>query len=197
MFRVCRALMKGEMALNILHDGNPQYGAPYTTQDRVMREDEIEDFLKSVRGWQTLSSGAITKDFVFEDYWLAYEWMGRVLAFAYTSSKYPRLHWEGKRISVTVYSGHFKGLSNAEAVLAAFMNDQFFLIKKAAEQRDNLLAMTGTMAEDYGVDVDAVRHPKPAFQKLDSLSPAMRDLPRDPGLEDAALGSGTNDRSTA
>ena len=64
LLRTARFL-KTDRVFNILHDCNPQIGAPYDTQDRVMKEDEMQDFLKSVRGWTVLPSGAITRSFQF------------------------------------------------------------------------------------------------------------------------------------
>jgi pterin-4a-carbinolamine dehydratase len=158
MLRRCARLLKGEMTVNILHDCNPQWGAPYNTTDRVMKEDEFHDFLASVRGWTVLDSGAITKRFEFPDYMMVYEWMGRVMGFGYTCDRYPRLHWDGTFVTATVYSGHFRGITNREARLAAFMNDQCNLIKRAAEQRDNLFATITQSAAQAGFDANAVRH---------------------------------------
>lgn len=160
MLRRCRLRCKGDMVMNFLHDGNPQYGAPYNTYDRRMREDEFDDFMKSVKGWEVLESGAIRRTFNFADYNLAYDFMGRVLAFGYMADRYPRVHWDKLDVTATIYSGKFKGVSLREARLAAFMNDQWFLIKKANEQRDNLIAAHGAQAEGVGVAVSEVRHPE-------------------------------------
>ncbi|RHW71112.1 pterin 4 alpha carbinolamine dehydratase [Trypanosoma brucei equiperdum] len=42
---------KGDYGFNIFHNSNPQHGASYARHERRMREDEVEDFLKSVKGW--------------------------------------------------------------------------------------------------------------------------------------------------
>eukprot|EP00672_Neobodo_designis_P020048 CAMPEP_0174831190 /NCGR_PEP_ID=MMETSP1114-20130205/2960_1 /TAXON_ID=312471 /ORGANISM="Neobodo designis, Strain CCAP 1951/1" /LENGTH=160 /DNA_ID=CAMNT_0016065011 /DNA_START=140 /DNA_END=618 /DNA_ORIENTATION=- len=134
-----------------------------------MKEDEFQDFMKSVRGWTVLPSGAITRSYKFADFMLAYEWMGRVLAFGYASTKYPRLKWEGTTISATVYSGHFKGLSHKEARLAAFMNDQANLIRKAGEGREELLRTATELAAESGFDVASARHFPTVAEQLERM----------------------------
>lgn len=132
--------LKGEHAFVFIHDGNPQNGAPYNEHDRRMRDDEFEDFLLSCKGWHVVKeTSAITRTFQFDRHALAYEWMGRVMGFAYMADKFPRVVWMGSRVDVTVYSGRFKGLSVREARLAAFMSDQAFLIRTADQQRKQLV----------------------------------------------------------
>ena len=138
--RTCR-ILKGDLASVVLHDCNPQHGAPYNNHDRAMRDEEFHAFLASVKGWTTLDSGAIHRSYDFDNYKLAYEWMGRVFAFAYISDKYPKLHWKDCHVEVTLYSGRFHGISRREARLAAFMNDHFNLLRKAqVSQREQLEA---------------------------------------------------------
>ena len=189
MLRLSRRLLKGDMTFNVLHDCNPQIGAPYDTQDRVMKEDEIQDFLKSVRGWTVLPSGAITRSYDFDEYMLAYEWMGRVMAFGFTSDKYPRLHWEGTKITATVYSGHFKGLSHKEARLAAFMNDHWNMIRKAGEGREELLRSATELAAHSGFDIEKARHFPTVAEQLEQLRHVQPDgsAPEDNTESDSAF----------
>lgn len=42
---------KGDYGFNVFHNSNPQHGGSYARHERRMREDEVEDFLKSVKGW--------------------------------------------------------------------------------------------------------------------------------------------------
>lgn len=134
MLRCTRWLRKGDFAAVFFHDNNPQNGAPYNEHDRKLRDDELDDFMKSVKGWRRLDNGAITRSFRFDKRAYAYEWMGRVLGFTYLSEKYPKITWQGNAVDVVIYSARFHGLSVKEARVAAFMNDQAFLIKKADAQ---------------------------------------------------------------
>lgn len=139
MFRRSLNFFKGDLTAVVLHDCNPQHGAPYNNHDRAMRDEEFQAFLSSVKGWTVLDSGAIHRTFEFSNYKLAYEWMGRLFAYTYVSDKYPKLHWKGTSIEVTVYSGRFHGISRREARLAAFMNDHFNLLRKAfVAQKEHL-----------------------------------------------------------
>jgi pterin-4a-carbinolamine dehydratase len=128
------------MAFAVIHDGNPQHGGPVNSHDRKMKDDEFEDFMRSVKGWTVLESGAMTREFNFAAHHMAYDWMGRTMAFAYNSDRYPKIHWHKDVISATIYSGKFGGITSREARLAAFMSDQFFLIKRAHQQKDYLLS---------------------------------------------------------
>eukprot|EP00796_Vickermania_ingenoplastis_P011708 gene11708-8055_t len=46
----CRRF-KGDYGFNVFHNSNPQHGGSYARHERRMREDEVEDFHKSVKGW--------------------------------------------------------------------------------------------------------------------------------------------------
>jgi pterin-4a-carbinolamine dehydratase len=141
MLRRSRFFLKGDLTSVVLHDCNPQHGAPYNNHDRAMRDEEFQAFLSSVKGWTVLESGAIHRTFEFSNYKLAYEWMGRLFAYSYVSDKYPKLHWQGTHVEVTIYSGRFHGITRREARLAAFMNDHFNLLRKAqVAQKEHLEA---------------------------------------------------------
>lgn len=43
---------KGDYGFNVFHSSNPQHGGSYARHERRMREDEVEDFLASVKGWE-------------------------------------------------------------------------------------------------------------------------------------------------
>ena len=140
MFRRCRWALKGEFAANVFHDSNPEIGAPYTTDDRKMRDDEFEDFLKSVKGWHLdKRSGAIERTFVFPTPTMAHQFMGRVFAFSYFSDRYARVRWHKDKVYAKLYSGQFNGITKLEARLAAFMSDQYNLLRKATAQQDRFL----------------------------------------------------------
>ncbi|KPA75913.1 putative mitochondrial hypothetical protein [Leptomonas pyrrhocoris] len=42
---------KGDYGFNVFHNSNPQHGGSYARHERRMRDDEVEDFLKSVKHW--------------------------------------------------------------------------------------------------------------------------------------------------
>ena len=145
MLRRTTNFLKGDLTAIVVHDCNPQHGAPYNNHDRTMRDEEFQAFLKSVKGWTVLESGAIHRTFEFANYKLAYEWMGRLFAYSYTSDKYPKLQWHGTHVEVTIYSGRFHGITKREARLAAFMNDHFNLLRKAqVAQKEHLEASKAT-----------------------------------------------------
>lgn len=181
---------KGDYGFNVFHNSNPQHGGSYARHERRMRDEEVEDFLRSVKGWVpvwrdgttpaatstaaskgnpmgTCAPGvlpsldsicttialenlppdpsqlqfgdeAIMKTFTFMDYNDAYLFMGRVWAFCYGCDKYPHVVWKGKEITVFLYSPSFKGLSKREARVAAFLNDQFNMLKKSGVQREKV-----------------------------------------------------------
>ncbi|XQJ25203.1 Pterin 4 alpha carbinolamine dehydratase, putative [Leishmania guyanensis] len=43
---------KGDYGFNVFHNSNPQHGGSYARHERRMRDDEVEDFLKSVKHWR-------------------------------------------------------------------------------------------------------------------------------------------------
>lgn len=45
---------KGDYGFNVFHNSNPQHGGSYARHERRMREGEVEDFLRSVKGWQSV-----------------------------------------------------------------------------------------------------------------------------------------------
>ncbi|CBZ24340.1 conserved hypothetical protein [Leishmania mexicana MHOM/GT/2001/U1103] len=166
---------KGDYGFNVFHNSNPQHGGSYARHERRMREDEVEDFLKSVKHWRpvyedvadsdlvddaqsssSLSTSAssaeppmprfahmgeeaIMRTFHFEAFREAYLFMGRVWAFCYGSDKYPHVTWEGTAITVYLYSPSFRGLSKREARVAAFLNDQYNMIRKSKWQQRRIV----------------------------------------------------------
>ncbi|KEG08600.1 hypothetical protein DQ04_06831020 [Trypanosoma grayi] len=42
---------KGDYGFNVFHNSNPQHGGSYARHERRMRDEEVEDFLRSVKGW--------------------------------------------------------------------------------------------------------------------------------------------------
>ncbi len=127
-----------------MHDCNPESGGPYSVNDRKMREDEFEDFLKSVKGWERQPSGALSKTFTFPDPMMLYQFMGRLTAFSFYCEKYPKVQVHKNKLTATVYSATFKGITSHEAKLAAFMNDHFNLMTKAQQQRERMLQHLAT-----------------------------------------------------
>lgn len=49
---------KGDYGFNVFHNSNPQHGGSYARHERRMRDDEVEDFLKSVKHWVPVRSDA-------------------------------------------------------------------------------------------------------------------------------------------
>lgn len=134
---------KGDFGFNVFHNSNPQHGGAYARHERRMRDDEFEDFHKSVKGWDHDSeTHSIWRSFYFETYDQAYLFFGKLYAFCYGADKYPHVTWEnGTRIDVELYSPTFKGLSKREARVAAFLNDQYNQLKKGQMQQETILAM--------------------------------------------------------
>ena len=132
-------VLKGDLSWVHLHDGNPQWGAPYSQNDRKMRDDEFADFLKSVKGWNVDEKGAMTKSFIFQNSQMTYEWMSRVMAFAWWTDKYPELTLTGNTATCRVYSGRFQGITHKEARLVAFLNDQAFMLKKIQKMSEDTM----------------------------------------------------------
>lgn len=199
---------KGDYGFNVFHNSNPQHGASYARHERRMRDDEVEDFMKSVKGWVLvrealaaqredekaeneawarrlpqsqraeeegsaapsataptegsrpheeggavgaegdeppepsplkLGEEAIQRTYHFSTFGEAYLFMGRFWAFCYGTDKYPPVTWDGCNITVYLYSPSFHGLSKREARVAAFLNDQYNMLKRSRSQQERVL----------------------------------------------------------
>lgn len=229
---------KGDYGFNVFHNSNPQHGGSYARHERRMRDDEVEDFMKSVKGWVLvreaaarsrerdmaeleamaaelsgrsqqkqqqqhhqqqspaqaeegsgtphhrlrtaseeeadgtesveddplpcspsslrLGEEAIQRTFRFNSFAEAYLFMGRFWAFCYGSDKYPPVTWDGCEVTVYLYSPSFHGLSKREARVAAFLNDQYNMLKKSRWQQGKILdgvVRTATIEELVGEEV--------------------------------------------
>lgn len=134
----CR--QKGDYGFNNFHNSNPQHGGSYGRHERRLRDDEFEDFLKSVKGWDhDPDTHTIWRSFYFDTFDDAYLYMGKLYAFCYGTDKYPHVTWDNTRIDVSLYSPSFKGLSKREARIAAFMNDHYNIMKKSKLQSSKLI----------------------------------------------------------
>lgn len=116
-----------------------------------MNDGEVEDFLKSVKGWDhDPETHAIWRSFYFDNFDEAYLFMGRLYAFCYGTDKYPHITWDNTRIDVQLYSPSFKGLSGREARIAGFLNDQMNMLKKGKLQRSKMMeASTRTLVHQF------------------------------------------------
>lgn len=133
---------RGDYGFNLFHNSNPQHGGSYARHEKVMNAGEVEDFLASVKGWDhDPETNTIWRSFYFDTFDEAYRFMGRLYAFCYCSDKYPHVTWDNLRIDMHLYSPSFKGISRREARIAAFMNDQYNMLKKAKLQRSKLVEM--------------------------------------------------------
>ena len=164
---------RGDFGFNVFHNSNPQHGGAYTRFERRMSDDEFEDFLSSVKGWEAdMDTQAISKKFTFDQFDDAYRFVGRLYAFCYGLDKFPPVKWtdEGKSIEVSLYSPTYKGLSKREAKVAAFMNDHYNMLKKAKLQQSRMLEMgkeshvsslVGKAVEEELAKINAQRVPVP------------------------------------
>jgi pterin-4a-carbinolamine dehydratase len=146
---------RGDFGFNHYHNSNPEHGGAYGRHERAMNDGEIEDFLKSVKGWShDPDTHAIWRSFYFETFDEAYRFMGRLYAFCYGSDKYPHVTWDQTRIDVQLYSPSFKGLSKREARVAAFLNDQLNMLKKAKLQRSKLVEVAKRTTVHHFIQTD-------------------------------------------
>ncbi|KAK7196323.1 Pterin 4 alpha carbinolamine dehydratase [Novymonas esmeraldas] len=53
---------KGDYGFNVFHNSNPQHGGSYARHERRMRDDEVEDFLKSVKHWRYVHEDVSAED---------------------------------------------------------------------------------------------------------------------------------------
>mmetsp|Transcript_38099 Transcript_38099/g.44413 ORF Transcript_38099/g.44413 Transcript_38099/m.44413 type:complete len:243 (+) Transcript_38099:100-828(+) len=165
---------KGDFGFNVFHNSNPQHGGAYARHERKMRDDEFEDFLLSVKGWDhDPEEQSIWRSFYFESTEEAYLFMGRLYAFCYGTDKYPHITWEGTRIDIHLYSPTFKGLSKREARVAAFLNDQVNMLKKSKLQRNRLMEMAKETTVEALVG-DSVREAKKIAAEDDQPLPEVR-----------------------
>ncbi|KPI88106.1 hypothetical protein ABL78_2793 [Leptomonas seymouri] len=58
---------KGDYGFNVFHNSNPQHGGSYARHERRMRDDEVEDFLKSVKHWTAVYESIAENDRVDDD----------------------------------------------------------------------------------------------------------------------------------
>lgn len=104
-----------------------------------------------------LGEEAIYRTFKFATFGDAYLFMGRVWAFCYGSDKYPHVTWDGPRVTVYLYSPSFRGLSKRETRLAAFLNDQYNMLKKGKAQSKRMAETVAGRAAIEEVLGDAVK----------------------------------------
>ena len=159
-FAVWGRRCKGDYGMNTLHHGNPQHGAAYAQMEKKMTDEEIEDFLKSVKGWKhDGETDAIVKTFAFESFPAAYDFMGRLFAFCWFADKYPPIVWSGTNVTIELYSPKFKGISKREARVAAFCNDQFNIQKKSKKQAFKLQEMARESVIAQGMSAAPAQRP--------------------------------------
>lgn len=87
-----------------------------------MGREEAEEYLKETPGW-TLNEGLISRQFKFQDFKQAMEFVGKVAELAESEGHHPDIHISYNIVRLESYTHAIGGLSENDFILAAKINE--------------------------------------------------------------------------
>ena len=92
----------------------------------LLKQEEIRDYLSQLKGWEFLDnpltgSGQvkITKEFKFEDFVKAMEFVNKIAAIAEQEGHHPDIAIYYNKVEITFWTHFVKGLSENDFIMAA------------------------------------------------------------------------------
>lgn len=85
-----------------------------------LNEEEIKDYLSQLKeGWEFLESNKITKEFKFEEFVKAMEFVNKVASIAEEEGHHPDIAIHYNKVDITLWTHFINGLSENDFIMAA------------------------------------------------------------------------------
>lgn len=86
---------------------------------RLLTEIEIKDRLSQLKNWEFIESQKITKEFKFNDFVKAMEFVNKVADIAEKEGHHPDISIHYNKVEIVLWSHFIKGLSINDFIIAA------------------------------------------------------------------------------
>lgn len=85
----------------------------------AMEAEEIKNYLLQIESWEFLDSNKITKEFKFEDFKEAMEFVNKVAELAEAEGHHPDIEIHYNKVVITLWTHSVHGLSENDFILAS------------------------------------------------------------------------------
>ncbi len=86
----------------------------------VLNQEEIKDYLSQLKdGWEFLETNKITKEFKFEDFVKAMDFVNKIAVIAEEEGHHPDIAIYYNKVEITLWTHFIKGLSENDFIIAA------------------------------------------------------------------------------
>src|SRR3989338_9619846 len=86
---------------------------------RKLTEEEIKNYLSQLNNWEFLETQKIIKEFKFEDFVKAMEFVNKIAVLAEEEGHHPDIAINYSKVEITLSTHFVKGLSENDFILAA------------------------------------------------------------------------------
>lgn len=86
---------------------------------KLLTQEEIKNYLAQVPTWEFLETGKIIKEFKFEDFLKAMEFVNKVAAIAESEGHHPDIAISYNKVEITLWTHFVNGLSENDFIVAA------------------------------------------------------------------------------
>jgi len=84
-----------------------------------LSEEEIKNYLSQVNNWEFLETNKITKEFKFEDFIKAMEFVNKIAVIAEEEGHHPDIEIHYNKVNIILWTHFVKGLSENDFIMAA------------------------------------------------------------------------------
>lgn len=86
---------------------------------KKLSEEEIKNYLSQLNNWEFLESQKITKEFKFEDFVKAMEFVNKIADVAEKEGHHPDIAIHYNKVEITLWTHFISGLSENDFIMAA------------------------------------------------------------------------------
>src|SRR3989344_4501279 len=87
-----------------------------------LNEEQIKDYLSQINNWEFLETHKIVKEFKFEDFVKAIEFVNKIATIAEQEGHHPDIAIYYNKVEITLWSHFISGLSINDFIIAAKIN---------------------------------------------------------------------------
>ena len=86
---------------------------------KLLSQEEVKNYLSLVKEWEFLETNKITKEFKFEDFVKAMEFVNKIAVIAEKEGHHPDISIHYNKVDITLRTHFVKGLSINDFIMAA------------------------------------------------------------------------------
>lgn len=90
-----------------------------TKNVKLLTQEDIEELLKEVQGWEVVNNHHLRKQYQFPNYLNGVQFVNQLAAIAEEQNHHPLIHLDYRKVTVEIYTHVVNGLTDNDFILAA------------------------------------------------------------------------------